>query len=179
MSNLWELNNYCKSIRGFIKRRWPIISSVGWSSFLDFAKQRRLDQGEKHDLFAGHRADIVMQADHFDPCDSFNHRRHGRPGDFDQMTSDLLEQISAFFGWQRLDQVLLRRGQDAIEAHHNQIIDEERVNLLGTAPHVFLLEAAHALRDGTLDFSLSFHARLIVSGISAMCLLIWMRGLLY
>jgi hypothetical protein len=40
--------------------------------FLSFAELRQPGQGEKHDLFAGHGADIVVQADWFCAGDLLN-----------------------------------------------------------------------------------------------------------
>ena len=51
------------------------------------------------------------------------------------------EQVPALLGRQRLDQVLLGRGQDALEADDEQVADQVGVDVLGPAAHVFLLES--------------------------------------
>jgi hypothetical protein len=73
------------------------------------------------------------------------------------MTPHLLEQVSASLGREHLDQMLLRCGQNASESDDNQIIDQMCANVLGTPAHVFLLEATHALRNGTFDLTLRSH----------------------
>ena len=60
-------------------------------------------------------------------------------------------------GRERLDQLLFGRGQNALEADHEEIADQVGVNVLGPAAHVFLLEAADPFADGGFDFSLRFH----------------------
>ena len=53
--------------------------------------------------------------------------------------------------------VLLGGGQYAGETDNEQIADEIGVNVLGSAAHVFLLEAADPFADAGFDFSLRFH----------------------
>src|SRR5690242_9831618 len=73
------------------------------------------------------------------------------------MGAHLLEQVSPLLGRQRLDQLLLGRGQDALEADDEEFADQVGVDLLGTPAHVFLLEIAHPLADGGFDLSLRLH----------------------
>ena len=75
----------------------------------------------------------------------------------DQVASHLLEQVPALFRLKCLDQMLLGRGQNALEPDDDQIINQMGANVLGPAAHVLLLEAAHALGNGTFDFALSLH----------------------
>ena len=49
---------------------------------------------------------------------------------------------------------LLGSGQSILEPHDHEIIDQVRANVLGTAAHVLLFEAAQALRNGTCNFTL-------------------------
>src|SRR5438045_1966174 len=74
------------------------------------------------------------------------------------MGPHLLEKIPSLLRRQGLHEVLFRRGQDTLKTDHQQIIDQVRVNVLGPAPHVILLEAAKPLADGCFDLSLAFHA---------------------
>ena len=65
-----------------------------------------------------------------------------------------------FSAGQRLDQMLLGRGQDALQADHEEIIDQVGANVLGPASHIFLLEARDPFADGGFDFALGFHVDL-------------------
>ena len=56
-------------------------------------------QGEEHDLLARSRADIVVQGLHLGARDLFDHRFQKGPRHFDQVGSNLLEQISSLLGW--------------------------------------------------------------------------------
>jgi hypothetical protein len=69
------------------------------------------------------------------------------------MRPHLLEQVSAFLGLERLDQMLFRGRQNAFEPDDNQM----RANVFRTPAHIFLFKAAHALRNGTFDPTLRFH----------------------
>ena len=53
-----------------------------------------LGQGEEHDLFAGDRADVMVQTYDFGAGDLLDHGLHDRPGRFDQMRPHLFEQVS-------------------------------------------------------------------------------------
>jgi len=57
---------------------------------------------ENHDFFPGDGANILMQANDVWACRFLNHLRHNRPRLFDQLGSDLLEQVSPFFRRERL-----------------------------------------------------------------------------
>ena len=76
------------------------------------------------------------------------------------MGPHLFEQVPPLLGRERLDQLLFGRGQDALEADHEQIADQVGVDVLGSPAHVFLLEAADPFADGGFDFSLRFHSDL-------------------
>lgn len=92
-------------------------------------------------------------------CGDFgDHGFHGRPCRFDEVGSHLLEQISTFLTRKCHHQMLLSSGQDAFEPHDHQVIDQVRANVLGTSAHVFLFEAAHAVRNGTFYFALRLHS---------------------
>jgi hypothetical protein len=73
------------------------------------------------------------------------------------MGPHLLEQVSAFLGWERFDQLLFGRGQDTLKAHHQEITDQVGVYVLGPPADVFLFEAGHPVADGSLDFALGLH----------------------
>jgi hypothetical protein len=133
------------------------MSKFSSLSFLRLADWRQLSQGEQHDLFAGQCADVVVQTQHFDSGDFLYHGLHGWPRSFHQMTPHLLEQIPSFIRRQCFDQVLLGRGQNTFEPANDEIIDRVNEYILGPTAHVFLLKAAHALRNGALDFTLSVH----------------------
>src|SRR5438132_1194149 len=55
--------------------------------------------------------------------------------------------------------LLLRRGQNALEANHEEIAEQVGVNVLGSPPHVFLFEAGDPFADGGFYFPLCFHNR--------------------
>jgi hypothetical protein len=58
---------------------------------------------ENHDFFPGGGANVLMQADDICARGFVNHLRENRPRLFDQLCSDLLEQVSPFFRRERLD----------------------------------------------------------------------------
>jgi hypothetical protein len=60
-------------------------------------------------------------------------------------------------GRERLDQLLLSRGQDTPQPDHEKIPDQVRVDVFGAPPHVFLFESTDPFGDGSFDFSLCFH----------------------
>ena len=136
------------------------VHDSGVRPLLGFADLRRVNQGEEHDLFAGHGADVMVQAEHFDAGDLLDHRLHQRPRRFEEMGPDLLEQVPPLLGRERLDEVLFGGGQDALEPDHDQVVDQVRVDVLGSAAHVFLFETAHALADGSLDLALRLQSDL-------------------
>ena len=64
-------------------------------AFLDLAKKRRIDQGEKKDLFAARRAYVMVQAYYFDPGDFLDHCFQDRPGSFGEMSSNLFDEVAS------------------------------------------------------------------------------------
>ena len=101
---------------------------------LRFAELRRFGQGEEHDLFAGDGADVVVQAHDLDAGDFLDHRLQERPRRFEQMGAYLFEQVSPLLGRERLDQVLFGGGQDALEADHENVVDQMARMSLGPRP---------------------------------------------
>ena len=63
----------------------------------------RMVKRENHDFLTAGSANVLMQADDICPCGFVNHRHQNRPCLFNQLGSDLLEEVSAFFGRERLD----------------------------------------------------------------------------
>ena len=94
------------------------------------------------------------------PVTSWTIASRSRPRRFDQLGPDLFEQVPPLLGRERLDQLLFGRGQDALEADHEQITDQVGVDVLGAAAHVILFEVAHPFANGGFDFALGFHATL-------------------
>ena len=80
-----------------------------------------------------------------------------RPRRFDQLGPHLFEQASPFLGWERLDQLLFGRGQNALEADDEKITDQVRMNMLGPPAHVFLLKVRDPFTDRRFDFSPRLH----------------------
>ena len=99
----------------------------------------------------------MVQAQYFDARDRLHHRFHDRPRRLDQMGANLLEQISASFGREHFDQLLLGIGQDALKADQHTVANQVRMNVLRPAAHVLLLEARDPITNGGFDFSLGFH----------------------
>jgi hypothetical protein len=67
----------------------------------------RLGHREHYDLFSGHGADVVVQAQDLDACDVLDQRFQGRPRRFDQLGPDLFEQdFPLFVGRDGFDQLL-------------------------------------------------------------------------
>src|SRR4051812_265780 len=66
----------------FLLRPRPRNRHAGYDAlpFLGLAEAWRLGQGEKDQLLAGRRADVVVQAQHLDAGDLPDHRLHERPG---------------------------------------------------------------------------------------------------
>jgi hypothetical protein len=69
----------------------------------------------------------------------------------------LLQQVPPLFGRERLDQVLLGGGQNALEMHNEEISQQMGVEVLGASAHVNLLEATNPLADAGFDLSLGSH----------------------
>ena len=67
------------------------------------AKGWRMVKRENHDFLTAGSANVVMQADDICAGGFVNHRHQNRPCLFDQLGSDLLEQVSPFFRRERLD----------------------------------------------------------------------------
>ena len=124
---------------------------------LGLTEDGRLVQGEENDLLAGDRTDIVVQGPHLGARDIFDHRFHDRPCCFDQMRPNLLEQISSLLGWQRLDEMLFGRGQNAKQANNQLIVDQVSANVPRATAHVLLFETDHPGAHGGFDFPLCFH----------------------
>jgi hypothetical protein len=76
--------------------------------------------------------------------------------------SNVFEKVAALLRRQSFDQLLFRGRQDSTQSNHEQIADQERLNILGTSSHKFLFKASHALANGGLNFALCLHANLNV-----------------
>src|SRR5581483_1289092 len=88
--------------------RWLALALL-----LDCAEKRRLGQREEDNLFPGGRADVVVQAQHLDSGNLMDHGLHERSRRFDQLSSDLLEEIPPLFRRKGLHQLLFGRRQHA------------------------------------------------------------------
>jgi hypothetical protein len=77
-----------------------------------------LGQGQDYKRFAGHRADVVVQAHDLNSGDLLDHRLNERLRRFDQMASYLLEQVSSLLRGKRVDQVLFGGGHQLSGHHH-------------------------------------------------------------
>jgi hypothetical protein len=99
----------------------------------------------------------VVHAYNLAAGDLLNHCFHDRPRSCDQLRPDLFEQIFPLLGRKCLDQLLLGRGQHALQSDHEEITDQVSVDVLGAAAHVLLFEARHPLADEGFDFSLALH----------------------
>jgi hypothetical protein len=127
---------------------------------LEFAERWRLGQRENDQFLAGRRADIVMQTDWFDAGNIRDECFKHRPRRFDQLGSHLFEQVASLVGRQRLNEMLLGRGENTFQANDEQVIDEVGTDMFRTATHEFLLETRHPFTDGRLNFAECFHGRL-------------------
>ncbi|HJZ92593.1 MAG TPA: hypothetical protein VKE40_17080 [Gemmataceae bacterium] len=81
----------------------------------------------------------------------------GGPGHLDQLGSDLLEEVPPLLRRERRHQVLLGRGENALEADHYQIAKQMRPDVLGPPAQVLLLEPGDALADRCLHFPPRIH----------------------
>ena len=105
---------------------------------------------------AGHQGYLVtgndaVQTQYLDAGDLLDHRFQDRPRSFHEVVSYLLQQVSAFLGRERLDQLPLRRGQNASKADHQDIIQQMGMNVRGAATHVFLLKSDLAYKRIVVD----------------------------
>ena len=130
-------------------------------SHLCLTAVRRPGEGKKDYLFASYRADVVVHTHDVDTRGLLYHRLHDWTGRFDQMGPHLFQQVPAFFGRKRLDQVLLGGGQDALKTHDDEITEKVGADVLGATAHVILLEAADPLANGRFDLSVGFHGNFL------------------
>ena len=108
--------------------------------FLRLAVRGWLGQGQDNERFAGHGADVVMQAHHLDSGDLLDHRLHERLRRFDQMAPYLLEQVPRLLG-REFGKLLFGGCQQTLEPDDDEIAEQEGANVLGASAPVFLLEA--------------------------------------
>jgi hypothetical protein len=125
-------------------------------SFLCFAVREWLGQCQDNERFAGHGADVVVQAHYLDAGDLLDQRLHERLRRFDQMGPYLLEQVPPFLG-REFGKLLFGGCQQTLEPDDDEIAEQVGVNVLGASAPVFLLKATDLFADGGLDLSLSFH----------------------
>jgi hypothetical protein len=97
-----------------------------------------------------------MQAHHFDAGDVLDHRLDERLRRFDQMTSNLLEQVSPFIG-RDPGELLFGGSQQTLEPDDDEIAEQVGVNVLRASAPVLLLEVGDPFADGGLNFALGFH----------------------
>ena len=121
---------------------------------------KALGQSEEHDFFAGAVLMSWCRLNTLTPVISWTiASMTGRAVSISWVRT-CLSRSRPFSAGSDLDQLLFGRGQDALEADHEEIADQVGVNVLGAAAHVFLLEAADPFADGGFDFSLRLHANL-------------------
>src|SRR5438270_12980297 len=89
----------------------PFQLSTTWGLF----------ESDNDDLFTGNRAEIVVQAPHLDARGLLNHLVQDRSRRFNEMGSDLFDQVPAFLGRKRLGQMLLGRRQNPRQADDQQV----------------------------------------------------------
>jgi hypothetical protein len=145
------------ALRAPLGRGAEVVAAGGATVYLRLPVVGRIGQGEEHDLFTGHRADVVVQADHLNASDLVDHRFQEGSRRFRELSANLLEQVPALLGRERLDQVLFGGGKNALESDQHDGVEDVGVDVLGAAAHVFLLERGHPIGNGGLDFSLRLH----------------------
>ncbi len=118
-----------------------------------------LGERKNHDLFASKSADVVVQTEGFDAGDVLNQCIQCRSCYFDKLRPNLLQQVAPFLRREGLHQMLLGSRQDALQANHEQIINQMCVDVLGPPAHVLLLEMRHRFANRGFDLSLCFHTR--------------------
>jgi hypothetical protein len=124
---------------------------------LSVPESGRCRQSENHNFFARYRTDVVMQAHDLDASDLLDHRFHHGARRFDEVRANLFQQVPALLRLERSDELLLSRGQYALEANDDQIADQVSVNVLWATAHVILLESSDSLTDVGFNFSLRLH----------------------
>lgn len=100
-----------------------------------------------------------MQAYHFDASGGLDQFFQNWPCRFDQLRSNLLQQIASLLGRVRLNEMLFCSCQNASQTYNKQIPYEMRSDLLRAAAHIIQLEAIDPLADGGFDFTQCIHAR--------------------
>ena len=123
---------------------------------LCFTEIRRPGKGEENHLLAGYGTDVVVQGHDLDAGNLRDRRFQDRTSRFNQMRPYLLEQVPPL-RVERLDQVLFGCGQNALEAHDEEIAEQVGVDVIGASAHVIVLEATDCFADGGLDLSVGFH----------------------
>jgi hypothetical protein len=136
----------------------PVGADSEAGLFLCITEVGRGRQSKDHNLFAGCRADVVVQAHHFDAGDLLDHRFHYGPRRFDQVGADLFQEVSPLLGRERFDQLLFGHSQDPFEANNDQIADHVSVDVFWASAHVILFEAGDSFTDGCFHLSLCLHA---------------------
>ena len=141
----------------WIRRQPDALACLERLFLLGLTELRRLGEGEENDLLAGGGADVMVQAQDLDASDLLDHRFQDWPRRFDQVGPYFLEQVPPFLGWQRLDQVLFRGGQNALKADHEEITQQVGVNVLGPPTHVVLLKTTNSFTNSGFEFSQCSH----------------------
>ena len=75
----------------------------------------------------------------------------------------MFEQVPSLLSWERRDQLLFCHSQNAFESNHEKITDQIRVDILGSATHVFPFKACDSLAYSGFDFSVCFHGRIALT----------------
>lgn len=117
------------------------------------AKRRGLFQGEDHQLFAGDRADVVMQADDLNTGGREDQSFQACSGGFHEVGSNLFQKIPPFFRREGLNQVLLGGGENPLQTNYEELADQVRTNILRPPTHELLLKPSDSLTNGRLDFT--------------------------
>jgi hypothetical protein len=113
---------------------WPRPSTSSRSrarlSFLRLAVRGWLGQGQDNERFAGHGADVVVQAHYLDSGDPLDQSLHERLRRFDQMGLHLLEQVPSLLG-REFGKLLFGGCQQTLEPDDDEIAEQVGVNVLG------------------------------------------------
>ena len=132
-------------------------SGSGPLFLLRISKQWRTREGEEYDLLAGFGANVVVQADNFNPGDFFHRRLHDGASGFDELGAYLFEKVPTPLGGVRIGELLLGCGQDAAQPNDKEVANQVSPDILGAAAHEFLFEAADSVAYRGFDFALCFH----------------------
>ena len=94
----------------------------------------RLFERKNDDFFPRAGTDIVVQASRLNAGDIVNHPLQSWTRRLDELGPNLFQQVPTSVRWKCCHQMLLGRGQDTLQANHQQIANQMGTDVLRSAP---------------------------------------------